>query len=81
MKITRKKTRSCPVSRHLANSDSTLSSHALAALQQFYQESDEQQQRFEKLNELVARDDGVERITMNDFVEDWSTSQFWVGQG
>lgn len=58
---------------------STLSSHALDALKQFYTERDTHAERFEKLKasaEYSAQSE--EPLSMEAFTEDWNESQFWV---
>lgn len=58
---------------------STLSSHALDALKQFYTERDTHAERFEKLKtnaEHIAQSE--EPLSMEAFTEDWNESQFWV---
>lgn len=64
---------------------STLSSHALLALQQFKQEEEENRKKFELLY-LQAEDDFDEQkakevtpvaVSIDDFKEDWQLSQFW----
>jgi hypothetical protein len=50
-----------------------LSHHALLALQEFYKEQKEQEERFEALKKQVEQ-----QHTMDVFQEDWQLSQFWV---
>ncbi|KAI0122310.1 N(6)-adenine-specific DNA methyltransferase [Daldinia grandis] len=57
----------------------SLSSHALAALQEFYGERDARVDKFEKLKS-VAEDERVavsQPLSMDAFTEDWNKSQFW----
>lgn len=58
-----------------------LSSHALAALQEFYADRDAHEERFERLKEAAERNDAgqTEPLSMQVFAEDWNKSQFWVG--
>ncbi|KAI1808672.1 putative N6-adenine methyltransferase-domain-containing protein [Daldinia bambusicola] len=66
----------------MADSDDepiTLSSHALAALQEFYGERDAHADKFEKLK-AAAEDQhaaGAQPLSMDAFTEDWNESQFW----
>jgi len=54
-----------------------LSGEALGALQEFYNERDDRQRRFEELKQ--AAEEGSSRtLSMLDFAEDWNASQFWV---
>ena len=50
-----------------------LSQHALAALQAFYTERSDQEQRFEELKWNAH----TGMLSMDMFTEDWNTSQFW----
>ena len=56
---------------------SVLSHDAFAALQDFYSERDQRQQR---LDDLKSRIDQTPQIplSMEMFSEDWNASQFWV---
>ncbi|KAI2602679.1 putative N6-adenine methyltransferase-domain-containing protein [Hypoxylon sp. NC1633] len=61
----------------------TLSSHTLAALQEFYGERDAHANKFEKLKAAAeqqhkdAADGAPEPLSMDAFGEDWNESQFW----
>ncbi|MCJ1411692.1 hypothetical protein MMC19_005784 [Ptychographa xylographoides] len=56
-----------------------LSGDALAALQDFYNDRDAQQKRFEQLKAATedASTTGGQRLSMDMFTEDWNASQFW----
>ncbi|KAI8959515.1 hypothetical protein F5Y11DRAFT_359159 [Daldinia sp. FL1419] len=56
----------------------TLSSQALAALQEFYGERDAHADKFEKLK-TAAEDQhaGAQPLSIEAFTEDWNKSQFW----
>ena len=56
---------------------SVLSTDALIALQEFYSEKDEQQQRFDDLKAQIDQNPRAE-LSMDTFKEDWNASQFWV---
>ena len=59
-----------------------LSSHALAALQEFYADRDAHEERFERLKEDTEKDGDngtTTQLSMETFAEDWNKSQFWVG--
>lgn len=58
---------------------SELSGSALAALQEFYTERDDQQKRFEELKLGAEEQHSKTRLSMDVFTEDWNASQFWVG--
>ena len=51
-----------------------LSQHALAALQEFYAERNDQEKRFEELKQNAGMDG---KLSMELFSEDWNSSQFW----
>ncbi|MCJ1250270.1 hypothetical protein MMC30_007496 [Trapelia coarctata] len=53
-----------------------LSGDALGALQEFYNERDERQRRFEELKQ-AAEERSSRTLSMLDFAEDWNASQFW----
>ena len=57
---------------------STLSSGALAALQDFYFERDIREKKFEDLRSAseLSRPEAI--LSMDMFTEDWNASQFWV---
>lgn len=55
-----------------------LSSHALAALHDFYVERDEKERRFEELKAGVEASSFHSPLSMEMFSEDWNASQFWV---
>ncbi|KAI0165075.1 putative N6-adenine methyltransferase-domain-containing protein [Hypoxylon sp. FL1284] len=55
----------------------TLSSHALAALQEFYGERDAHAEKFEKLKVAAEERHDGQALSMDAFVEDWNESQFW----
>lgn len=56
----------------------TLSSHALAALQEFKTEETARKEQFAKLfQELETRFDELKKVSIDDFKEDWQLSQFW----
>lgn len=61
--------------------NSSLSSHALDALKEFYAERDAREKQFEDLK-VLSEKDAVERktLSMEAFQEDWNESQFWVSQ-
>ncbi|KAI1399738.1 putative N6-adenine methyltransferase-domain-containing protein [Hypoxylon fuscum] len=65
----------------MADSDDepiTLSSHALAALQDFYGERDAHAQKFEKLKAAAEEQhESGQPLSMEAFTEDWNESQFW----
>ncbi|KAI1385326.1 putative N6-adenine methyltransferase-domain-containing protein [Hypoxylon trugodes] len=66
----------------MADSDEepvTLSSHALAALQEFYGERDAHADKFEKLKAAAEEqhDGNAQPLSMEAFTEDWNESQFW----
>ncbi|KAI2635576.1 putative N6-adenine methyltransferase-domain-containing protein [Hypomontagnella submonticulosa] len=65
----------------MADSDEepiTLSSHALAALQEFYGERDAHADKFEKLKAAAEEQHGTQQVlSMDAFTEDWNESQFW----
>ncbi|KAI0382591.1 putative N6-adenine methyltransferase-domain-containing protein [Hypomontagnella monticulosa] len=65
----------------MADSDEepiTLSSHALAALQEFYGERDAHADKFEKLKAAAEEQHGAQQVlSMDAFTEDWNESQFW----
>ncbi|XXH01190.1 hypothetical protein Hte_007544 [Hypoxylon texense] len=64
----------------MADSDDepiALSSHALAALQEFYGERNEHAEKFEKLKAAAEEQHDGQALSMDAFVEDWNESQFW----
>lgn len=67
----------------MADSDDepiTLSSHALAALQDFYGERDAHADKFEKLKAAAEEQHSGQPLSMDAFVEDWNKSQFWYSE-
>lgn len=50
----------------------------MAVLQSFYQEREQQSERFESLKVAVQKPETGIRWSMDDFSEDWNSSQFWV---
>ena len=60
---------------------STLSSHALDALKDFYADRDARAKQFEELkavSEEEASGRAQQPLSMEAFTEDWNESQFWV---
>ena len=60
---------------------STLSSHALDALKDFYADRDARAKQFEQLkavSEEEASGRAQQPLSMDAFTEDWNESQFWV---
>jgi hypothetical protein len=57
---------------------STLSSAALNALKEFYEDRDAREQQFEELRSTINYEAGRPPLTMDAFAEDWNESQFWV---
>ncbi|EEQ36924.1 hypothetical protein CLUG_01047 [Clavispora lusitaniae ATCC 42720] len=55
----------------------TLSSHALAALQQFKDEEETRKKQFEKLYQESEDRFEDQQVSIDDFKEDWQLSQFW----
>lgn len=55
----------------------TLSSHALAALQQFRAEEDARTKHFEELKAKSQEQFDQRQVTIDAFQEDWQLSQFW----
>ncbi|CAK7897030.1 protein-lysine N-methyltransferase Efm5p [[Candida] anglica] len=56
----------------------SLSSHALAALQEFKKEEEERIKHFNDLKAIAEADDAKKKeITIHEFQEDWQLSQFW----
>ena len=61
----------------------TLSLHALAALQEFRNEEKERLEKFESLYQQSEdkfdeqKKQEQQKITIDDFKEDWQLSQFW----
>ncbi|MCJ1421573.1 hypothetical protein MMC32_007937 [Xylographa parallela] len=53
-----------------------LSGNALAALQEFYNDRDAQQNRFQELK-LATESKSQQKLSMDMFTEDWNASQFW----
>ena len=56
---------------------SELSGDTLAALQEFYNDRDSQDKRFQRLK-LAADSNSQQVLSMDMFTEDWNASQFWV---
>lgn len=79
MRITSQMSLAC-ISHSIADAETrALSSHALDALKQFYNERDTHAERFEKLKANADRDAASEEpLSMAAFKEDWNESQFWV---
>ena len=67
-----------PVSIALLRLKSELPTDTLAILQSFYQERDQQNERFEILKVAAQEPETVTKWSMDDFAEDWNASQFWV---
>lgn len=69
------------VSTFIMDSDDeplTLSSHALAALQEFKAEETARKDQFARLfQELENRFDDLQKVSIDDFKEDWQLLQFW----
>ncbi|CAG8504047.1 10877_t:CDS:2 [Cetraspora pellucida] len=70
-----------------AEDDLSLSSHALSALNEFFLEQQEQQQRFEQLKQSSSiqiysdtEQDKANGVHMDFFKEDWQLSQFWYSK-
>ncbi|MCJ1320857.1 hypothetical protein MMC15_006198 [Xylographa vitiligo] len=55
---------------------SELSGDTLAALQEFYNDRDSQDKRFQRLK-LAAESNSQQVLSMDMFTEDWNASQFW----
>jgi len=55
-----------------------LSADTLAALKDFYNDKDTRQKHFEDLKSKAADEADDRQWSMEDFSEDWQTSQFWV---
>lgn len=55
----------------------TLSTHALAALQQFKQEEQTRKEDFDKLFEQLEKRFERRQFSIDQFKEDWQLSQFW----
>ncbi|MCJ1432622.1 Muc22p [Xylographa pallens] len=55
---------------------SELSGNTLAALQDFYNDRDAQQKRFQELK-LATESNSQQKLSMDMFTEDWNASQFW----
>lgn len=79
MRVTSQMSLAC-ISHSIADAKTrALSSHALDALKQFYNERDTHAERFEKLKANADRDAASEEpLSMAAFKEDWNESQFWV---
>ncbi|KAF3906234.1 hypothetical protein ABW20_dc0101991 [Dactylellina cionopaga] len=68
--------------------DFKLSASTLSALQEFMQEKDARQKRFEELKTQAEADDEERKkpdakatsVTMEDFEADWNASQFWYDE-
>jgi len=58
--------------------DRQLSTHALEALKDFYNDKDTRQKHFEELRSKAEDEADDRQWSMEDFSEDWQTSQFWV---
>ncbi|KAI4213508.1 MAG: hypothetical protein LQ351_004009 [Letrouitia transgressa] len=54
-----------------------LSENALSALQQFYSEREENEQRFQDLKAALGQQAPHTPLSMDMFMEDWNASQFW----
>jgi len=50
----------------------------LAALKDFYNDKDTRQKHFEDLKSKAENEADDRQWSMEDFSEDWQTSQFWV---
>lgn len=57
---------------------SELSSNTLAALQEFYLETELKEKRFEDLKTDVEEKSLQAQLSMDMFSENWNASQFWV---
>ena len=55
---------------------SALPADTLAALQEFYDEKESRESKFQKLQ---SKSEEQGSISMDMFAEDWNASQFWVG--
>ncbi|KAF3216238.1 hypothetical protein TWF191_009067 [Orbilia oligospora] len=74
----------------MEDDDLQLSASTLSALQEFMQEKDARQKRFEELKSQAEADDEERKsaatgnaaaVTMEDFEADWNASQFWYDEG
>ena len=55
-----------------------LSADALAALKDFYNDKDMRRKHFEDLKSRAEDEAHDRQWSMEDFTEDWQSSQFWV---
>jgi len=74
--------RECEIGFHCGHLAQTvnrqLSADTLAALKDFYNDKDTRQKHFEDLKSKAEDEADDRQWSMEDFSEDWQTSQFWV---
>jgi hypothetical protein len=57
-----------------------LSIAAQAALQEFYREQEEAQDKLERISKVAESSEKLSTVQINDFTEDWQLSQFWYDE-